>query len=92
MLETNCHPKFTFLADWDVWHIDLHWSNTMMTMIRYIKNILVPYYDTQIELLGLSLEPGVALFDIFQVQQDPLFLTEIEKKNIIPVFKPASST
>lgn len=89
---TNCHPKFTFPADWDVCHTDSHWSNTN-TMIRYIENILVPYYDKQRELLGLVPEqPGVALFDVFKAHQDPLFLAELEKRNIIPVFVPASCT
>ena len=25
---TNCHPKFTFPADWDVRNTDSHWRNT----------------------------------------------------------------
>lgn len=88
----KCHPKFTFPADWDVWHTESHWSCTE-TMIRYIENILVPYYDKQRELLGLVPEqPGVALFDVFRAHQDPLFLAELEKRNIIPVFVPASCT
>ncbi|XP_035221407.1 LIM/homeobox protein Lhx4-like [Stegodyphus dumicola] len=89
---TNCHPKFKFRADWDVWHTDSPWSNTD-TMIRYIENILVPYYDKQREILGLVPEqPGVAFFEVFKAHQNPLFLTELEKKNIIPVFVPASCT
>ena len=55
-------------------------------MIRYIKNILVPYYDKQKELRGIiSEQPDIALFDIFKAHPDPLFLVELDKRNIIPL-------
>ena len=70
---TNCHPKFTFPTNWDVCHIDSHWSNTD-TMIRCIKNILASYYNKQRKLQGLvSEQPGVALFDIFKVHQEEYY-------------------
>ena len=75
-----------------MWHTDSHYSNTD-TMIWYIKNILVPYYNKQRELLGLvSEQPSVALFDIFKAHQDHLFWVELDKRNIIPVFVPAPCT
>ena len=70
---TNCHLKFTFCTDWDVWHNNLHKSN-IDTMIWYIKHIPVPYYEKQRELLGLvSEQADVALFDVFKTHQDSLF-------------------
>ena len=56
-------------------------------MIQCINNILEPYYDKQRELLGLASEqPDVALFDVFNAHWDPLFLAELDKRIIIPVF------
>ena len=41
--KTNrCHPRYQFPPDWDITHSPRHWSNEE-TMIRYVRNIFVPY-------------------------------------------------
>ena len=40
----------------------------------------------------MSEQPRVALFDVFKAHQDHLFLAELDKSNIIPVFVPAPRT
>ena len=38
----RCHPKFKFPADWHITNSPNHWS-TEVTMLQYIKNIILPY-------------------------------------------------
>ena len=47
----RCHPHFKFPPDWHVTHSLRHWSNKE-TMLQYIKEIIVPYVESQRDFVG----------------------------------------
>ena len=61
----RCHPSVLFPADWDIFHTESHWSNSA-SIIRYIDNVLRPYFDKQKELLDLPVEQkSLLIFGVF---------------------------
>ena len=88
----RCHPKLAFPDGWDVWYSENHWSNEEM-MIRYIKNIIVPFISQKREFLKLEkTHPALAIFDCFKGQTTPGVLALLESHNIISVAVPANCT
>ena len=88
----QCHAKYPFPDDWDVSHTDNHWSN-VDSMIRYIKNVLVPYTDKVKEELDLPIrQHAVAVFDVFRAHRCEEVLDALSKARIQHVFVPAGCT
>ena len=86
---TKCHQKFTFPVEWGVWHTD---SYSIKTYI-YSKNrknscsLLVTSFSSSFQ---NNLLQRCSTF----LGRTPIssFLTELEKRNIIPVSVPVSCT
>jgi len=38
----QCHPHYTFPADWVISHSANYWSNEV-TMLQYIREVIVPF-------------------------------------------------
>ena len=63
---TRCHPKFIFPTGWDVWHLSTHWS-TPLTIVRYIQNVLLPYFDVKRKRFSLHRDhPALVILDIYK--------------------------
>ena len=62
----RCHPRYQFPSDWHITHSPRHWS-TEKTMIEYIKEIIVPYVNSQQELLGED-KSALVIIDNFKGQ------------------------
>ena len=78
----RCHPRYSFLIDWDITHSPQHWSNES-TMVGYIMEIIVPYLSGQRELLGLADDqPALVIIDNFRGQITPKIMELLEKHGI----------
>ncbi|XP_070567237.1 uncharacterized protein [Ptychodera flava] len=65
----QCHPRYTFPADWDVFHSPNHWSNTE-TMHRYVDKVIIPFVTSTRQRLGLPADQkALAIFDVFKVHR-----------------------
>ena len=65
---SHCHPNFKFPADWHVTHSPKHWS-TEDTMVQYVKEIIIPYVDSQRDLLGADAsQAALVIMDNFKGQ------------------------
>ena len=91
--KTNkCHPTITFPSGWDIYHSDNHWS-TENTMLHFIDHVLVPYFQTTREMLGLDKDQKtLALFDVFAAHRCDSVLQALQKNNIKYCFVPANCT
>ena len=88
----RCHPSVSFPADWDIFHTESHWSNSA-SVIRYIDNVLRPYFDKQKELLDLPVEQkSLLIFDVFRAHRTEDVLSHLESNNILVIFDPANCT
>ena len=88
----RCHPSVSFPADWDIFHTESHWSNSA-SVIRYIDNVLRPYFDKQKELLDLPVEQkSLLIFDVFRAHRTEDVLSHLESNNILVIFVPANCT
>ena len=47
----RCHPHSEFPGGWHVTHSPKHWSNEQ-TMLEYIQEVIVPYVESQRELVN----------------------------------------
>ena len=88
-----CHPKVTFPDDWDITHTESHWS-TEDTMIRFAKNVLIPYVESVRKSLPITNhdQTALAIFDVFQAHTSEKLLLLLKKSGIRYVFVPASCT
>ena len=65
----RCHSSISFPADWDIFHTESHWSNSA-SVIRYIDNVLQPYFQKQKEMLNLPAEQkSLLIFDVFRAHR-----------------------
>ena len=59
----QCYPRYTFPADWVISHCAYHWSNEV-TMLEYIREVIVPFVGAVRQQLGLpDDQPAAAIFD-----------------------------
>lgn len=87
-----CHPKYKFPKDWDITHTETHWS-TAETTIRYIENILVPYFDEVRESMDLPLrQQALCILDVYRAHRVEEVLDLFKKHCINVVFVPACCT
>jgi len=62
--KTNrCHPCYNFPPDWDITHASRHWS-IEETMIQYVNNIFVPYFERIRQLFNED-KPALVIMDNF---------------------------
>ena len=88
----QCHAKYPFPSDWDVFHTESHWSNEQ-SMVRYIETVLVPYTDKVKEELDLPIrQQSIAIFDVFRAHRCQEVLDALSKARIQHVFVPAGCT
>ena len=88
----RCHPSVSFPTDWDIFHTETHWSNSA-SVIRYIDNVLLPYFEKQKELLNLPGEQkSLLIFDVFRAHRTDDVLSHLEKNNILVIFVQANCT
>ena len=73
----RCHPHFQFPSDWHVTHSPKHWSNEE-TILEYIHKIIVPYVESEHELLE-DKKPAVVIMDNFKGQVTPAVSDLLEK-------------
>ena len=87
-----CHTTFIFPKDWDIHHIDNHWSYPESTL-HYINKIIVPYVEKHRESLPLKQHKQKApcIFYIFAAYRHESVLAKL-KENIDVVFVPTSCT
>lgn len=87
-----CHPKFKFPAEWDITHSDSHWSTTE-TMITYIKNILVPYFDQIRDNKDLPIkQKALCILDVYRAHHVAEVLECFQENDICVAFVPACCT
>ncbi len=90
--KTNrCHPKFKFPLDWDITHSEKHWSNEI-TMIQYIKNIIIPYTKRTRELIQQDNSPALVIMDNFKGQITTPVFDLLDENNIHVCLLPANTT
>lgn len=88
----RCHPLAPFPADWDIHHNIKHWSNEV-TMIRYLKNVIVPFIASTRELLGVDdTQAALAIFDCFRGQVTEQVVSVLSENNIHSVVVPPNCT
>jgi hypothetical protein len=92
--KTNeCHPKGVQFPDsWDITHTDSHWS-TETSVLRFIENILVPYFEQKKQSLGLPPEQkSLLIWDVYRPHRTEKVLKKLEENNILVIFTPANCT
>lgn len=87
----RCLPPFPFPRDWHITQSPNHWANEM-TMIDYIKEVIVPFVDRVRSDLGSESQPALVIFDHFRGQLTGSIATLLEDNNIHSVLVPASCT
>ena len=61
----RCHPKFSFLAEFDVWNTPNHWANEDTT-IRFIQRIILPYVQSVRAKNNTPDQAALVIFDVFK--------------------------
>ena len=88
----QCHPHYTFPADWVISHSANHWSNEV-TMLQYIREVIVPFVGSVRQRLELpDDQPAFAIFDHFKGQLMEAITAELEENAIHSVIIPANCT
>ena len=87
----RCHPPFAFPGDWHITHSPNHWTNEL-TMLAYIKNVIVPFVDKVRSDLGKEDQAALVLFDHFKGQLTQNITDALEEDNIHSVLVPACCT
>ena len=88
----QCHPVAPFPADWDIHHNIKHWSNEV-TMIRYLKTVIVPFIASTRALLGVdNKQAALAIFDCFRGQVTEQVVSVLSESNIHSVIVPPNCT
>ena len=87
----RCHPRFQFPKDWHVTHSPKHWS-TEETMVHYIKEIIVPYVESQRDALGDPNQAALVIMDNFTGQVTTTINQLLEAHNINVCLLPANTT
>ena len=88
----RCHPSISLPADWDIFHTESHWSNSA-SVIRYIDNVLQPYFQKQKKMLNLPAEQkSLLIIYVFHAHRTEDVLHHLEKNNILVIFVPANCT
>ena len=84
----RCLPKgVEFPAGWDIAFTESHWS-TGDSMMRYAKEVLIPYVSSIRESLPLSQcdQPALVLFDFFRAHQGTEFHQLLRENGIFYTF------
>ena len=89
----RCLPKnVSFPDEWHVTYTANHWSNEI-TMIDYVKKLIIPYVERQRQHLGCNNDQSaLVLFDAFRGQCVEGVFKELENNNIFYVLVPANCT
>ena len=86
----RCLPKNA--DEWHVIYTANHWSNEI-TMIDYVKKLIIPYVERQCQHLGCNNDQSaLVLFDAFRGQCVEGVFKELENNNIFYVLVPANCT
>lgn len=81
--KTNrCHPRYTFLAVFNIHHNPNHWANEECA-IRFIKKIIIPYVKTTRERLSDPSQTAMVLLDVFKGQTTTAVHDLMEENNIV---------
>ena len=88
----RCLPCVQFPSDWHITCTANHWS-TEVTMMDYIKKIIVPFMVEKRKVLKLpSDHPGLVVFDVFKGQCTEAVFNLLEENNILRVMVPPNCT
>jgi hypothetical protein len=60
----QCHPKYRFPNDWDIFHSENHWSNRN-TMDHFIDAVLEPYIEEKRREIQKPDQQALCIFDVF---------------------------
>ena len=85
---TRCHPDVEFLAGWDIWHSDNHWSNED-TMKQYLEKIVIPFVDRKRKELSLQ-DNQPYMMDFVDRQQMQFFHSSLLTTYILYRFQPTA--
>ena len=89
-----CHPPkgVTFPTGWDVWHSETHWANED-TMLRYIKQIILPYVAITRQRLSLAAShTALLVMDVYKAHITTGVLKYLADNHIICRIVPANCT
>lgn len=78
----RCLPMgIAFPSSLDITYIESYWSNEE-NMVRFVKNIIIPYVNEIRESLPLSRynQEAVTIFDVYKAHQSPKLLELLKKK------------
>jgi len=89
----KCLPPLDGIPpDWDVTFTENHWVNEM-TVMRYLENILFPYFEAKRAELQLDADfPCLVIYDRFRGQCTPRITSMLKKRHIYIVIVPANCT
>ena len=88
----RCHPVYQFPDNWDIWHSSSHWS-TQDTVERFVDKVIVPYVQTQRDLLGLpAMQKALLIFDVFAAHRVESVLSKLDENNVLVIFIPPNCT
>ncbi len=89
---SKCLPTVTFPDKWHVTATPNHWSNEI-TMIDYVKKVLLPYVnDKRVELTLPEDHPALVIFDKFNGQTTEEVFKLLEGNSIMYVIVPPNCT
>ena len=69
----HVHPHYQFPINWHVTHSENHWS-TEVTMIQYVENIIIPYFNNIRGLLNDDNKPALVTLKVRRLVMFYLFL------------------
>ena len=86
----RCHPRYQFPDNWHVTHSHSHWS-TEVTMLDYVKEIIIPYVASQRDMLNKDC-PALVIVDNFKEQVTSSILDLLEQNEIHVCLLPPNTT
>ena len=87
----RCHPKYSFLTTFDIWHTPNHWANEETTL-QFIRNIIVPYIQEIRAKKRAPDQKALVIFDVFKGNMVEAVETLLEENGIVRVIVPNNCT